>query len=678
MTLRRRYLGLIGAFAIVVSACGSSSATATPQATTAPSTGATTAPSQAAPSASAAAPASADMKMVMDAEPTYFTLAYTDLPTSYIVGQIYSGLYRVNNKLAVIPDMAGALPDVSADGLTWTVKVNSGIKWHDGSDLTSADAKFTFDLALSPNCTFIPSFCSDIQTNVKKIDAPDASTVVFTLKTKFAPFLVTDLTTPLMPQKAVMASFATFQAAAGKADAAKIAALNKKVSDATTATACGDKTPPASCDISQYNADMEAALTSGGVALGQGQLNKDLYKKDDGSTDNVAYGNALLTALGDLDRTLKATQNDQVAAAFRLLDFQQHPVGTGPYVFDSYKSGQYVQLKANPNYYAGTVAPQNFYYPIIKDAASGAAALQKGDANWMYEVVSDALTSVQADQSIQIASYADFGYYFIAFNLRPGRLYSDANLRQAFTMCIDHDATVKKATDSQGVPVFANVPPASWAFDPNVPKYTLDTAGAKALIEKSGWTLGADGIYAKAGKRLSTTLFVRQGRPQRISFAQLAADQLKACGIEIKVAPSDFSTVLLPLLSFPNNFDTYMGGWSTALDPDDSSIFACNQVTTKASPDSNNFVGWCNQQADQLLTQGRQETDQAKRTTIYSQFQNIIHNDIPYYFLWADQRHSALSKAITAGTNKVVTDNTIDLASPLYYWNSDTWTVAAK
>ena len=104
--------------------------------------------------------------------------------------------------------------------------------------------------------------------------------------------------------------------------------------------------------------------------------------------------------------------------------------------------------------------------------------------------------------------------------------------------------------------MYANVPPASWAFDPNTPKYTLDVAGAKALIEGAGWALGSDGIYAKGGKKLSTDLFVRQGRPQRVKFAQLAKDQLAKCGININVKESDFATVLLPLLSYPNKFDT--------------------------------------------------------------------------------------------------------------------------
>ncbi|MFN8630777.1 MAG: peptide ABC transporter substrate-binding protein [Chloroflexota bacterium] len=687
MTLRRRYLGLIGAAAIVVSACGSS--TASPAASTAPSTAASAAPSaaaSAAPSeAPSAAPASGDLKFVLDAEPTYFSLAYTDLPTSYVVGQIYSGMYRVNNKLAVIPDMATDLPQVSEDGLTWTVKLKTGIKWQDGSDFTSDDVKFTFDLAASKNCTFIPSYCSDIQGNVASVTAPDPTTVVFTLKAKFAPFLVTDLPTPIMPKKAVMDSFARFQTGSAKADPTAVKALLDKINTATgakecTPTAVAPATPPPApetCDYGFYVADMEAILTSAGIQL-VGQLDKNLYKAEDGSTDNSAYGTALFGALTDLATSLTSQQTDQVAASFRLLDFQQKPVGTGAYVFAKYDSGASVQLTANPNYYAGPVGPANFYFQIIKDAASGAQALQKGEVNWIYSVVSDALASLQADQNIQMANYADFGYYFIAFNLREGHIYSDPNLRTAFTMCIDHDATVDKATDGQGVPVYANVPPASWAFDPNTPKYTLDVAKAKSMIESSGWTLGSDGIYAKGDKKLSTTLYVRQGRPQRISFAQLAADQLKQCGIEIKVAPSDFSTVLLPLLSYPNKFDTYLGGWSTALDPDDSSIFGCDQVVTKEKPDANNFVGWCNKEADGLLTQGRQTTDQAQRKTIYSQFQAIVHNDVPYYFLWADQGHAAMSKSISAGTNTVVTDGTIDLTSPLYYWNQDTWKVAAQ
>ena len=167
--MRKRLGSLLAVSALVFAACGGTTATPSPTAA-----GTSTAPGASATAPASAAPASADFKFAVDGEPTYFSLAYTDLPTSWIVGLLYTGLYRASNKLAATPDMATALPDNSADGLTWTVKIKPGIKWSDGSDFTSADVVFTFSLAKSKNCTFIPSFCGDISTNLASVSAPVA------------------------------------------------------------------------------------------------------------------------------------------------------------------------------------------------------------------------------------------------------------------------------------------------------------------------------------------------------------------------------------------------------------------------------------------------------------------------------------------------------------------------
>jgi ABC-type transport system substrate-binding protein len=675
MSLKRRSLGLLGALVLVVSACGGS---ATPAPSAAASAAASAGASAAASAAPSAAAASSDFKFAVDGEPTYLSYAYTDLPTSWIVGLLYSGLYAPNNKLEILPYIADGLPTTSADGLTWTVKLKQGVKFHDGTVLTASDVKFTYDLGMSKNCTYIPDGCSSLQDNVASVTVTDPSTVVFVLKQKFAPFLVTGLGVSIIPEKAIRDSFARFQTAAGAVNATTVKALLDKIDKATSDKACGDKTPPASCALGTYQTDLEALLNQAKVqppdqagyqcsvtttcAAGASGLDKD------------AYSTALRGQLVDLNTTLTSTAIDQIAASFRILDFQRNPVGTGPYKFVKYIAGQSVELARFDDYFGGAektkVGPAKVFIPIIKDAASASAALQKGDINWQTEITSDALSTLKKDPNLQIAEFADFGYYFIAFNLRAPHIYSDLALRQAFSMCIDHDATVTAATDGNGVPVEANTPPASWAYNADVPKYTLDTAAAMKLIEAAGWTKGSDGVFAKAGKRLSSDLYVRSGRPQRVAFARLAKDQLAKCGIEINVKESDFATVLLPLLSWPNKFDTYLGGWSTSIDPDDYSIFYSSKATSAATPDANNFVGWSNPAADKLLTDGRQELDQAKRKAIYAQFQVIAHNDLPYYFLWSDKAHAGVRKSVTSSTSG------IDLSSPLYYWNNDSWVVA--
>src|SRR6059036_1943902 len=93
---------------------------------------------------------------------------------------VYSYLMRLDENLAVQPDLADSMPTTSSDGKTVTVKIRSGVKLHNGDALTSADVKYTFDRIIDPkNAAVARSFFGDVDT----ITAPDATTVVFNLKT---------------------------------------------------------------------------------------------------------------------------------------------------------------------------------------------------------------------------------------------------------------------------------------------------------------------------------------------------------------------------------------------------------------------------------------------------------------------------------------------------------------
>src|SRR6266508_5221425 len=93
---------------------------------------------------------------------------------------VYSYLMRLDENLAVQPDLAESMPTVSPDGKTVTIKIRSGVKFHNGDALTSADVKYTFDRIIdAKNAAVARSFFGDVDT----ITAPDATTVVFNLKT---------------------------------------------------------------------------------------------------------------------------------------------------------------------------------------------------------------------------------------------------------------------------------------------------------------------------------------------------------------------------------------------------------------------------------------------------------------------------------------------------------------
>src|SRR4051812_33056829 len=99
---------------------------------------------------------------------------------------VYSYLMRLDENLGVQPDLADGMPTTSADGKTVTVKIRSGVKFHNGDALTSADVKYTFDRIIDTKTAAVArSFFADVDN----ITAPDATTVVFNLKTPNAALL---------------------------------------------------------------------------------------------------------------------------------------------------------------------------------------------------------------------------------------------------------------------------------------------------------------------------------------------------------------------------------------------------------------------------------------------------------------------------------------------------------
>jgi len=658
MSLRtRRAMGLLTAVAIFASACG------TPfSPTLVPSQGAS-----AAPSATPAQARSADFRFAVDGEPTYFSPSSNDLPTSWVNRLIYTGLYRVNDKGDVVPDLAAAMPEVSADGLIFTIRMRTDAKWHDGSPVTSADAKFTFDLAMSPKCSFNPTTCSTWGDNVGSVEAPSPDTLVITMKNKYAPIYIFGLTQWLVPKAATEASYAKFVAGSGPVDAAAVKALAGRISTAQGDTACAGATPPDTCSTSFYRVDMEAILTSAGVTLPE----QSRFVGEDGKTDTAAYSDALLAQLTDLNTTLQAGKTDKLAAAYRLLDINLNPVGTGAYKFVRYTPGQSVELARFDDYYLFKPGPAKVLILVIKDAAAASQALQSGKIDWQPEITSsDALATLKANPKIKLSEYADLSYVYIGFNVRPGHVFSDVVARQAFAMCIDHAATVQAAADGNAVPVNGNVPPGSYFYDPSVPDYRLDVAGAKALLERNGYTL-KDGVYGKGGTELKADLYVRQDRPQHVRFAQLAKGPLAQCGIDITVKESDYATVLEPLIYYPNNFDIYLGAWGDLKDPEDSNVFGCKHVTSKDDPYDTNFTGYCDPKLDALQAAAAQELDRAKRKEILARVQLYLHDNGPYYFVWADLGHKGYSANVA--TNGEL--GPIDYTSFYDWWNLDSWIV---
>jgi ABC-type transport system substrate-binding protein len=563
--------------------------------------------------------------------------------TPRVASFLFDGLYSRDAHLAPVPRLAASFATLSPDGRTWTIRLRSGVSFHDGTDLTAADVVQTYEMARSPNCRFAPALCAG--SVLAAVTAVDPLTVAFSLRAPLASFATTHLGIWIDSKAAVDAAYRRFR---DGIDAVSAADTTTFLDDVATEEGAptgplGDDGAP-TIDYGRFRADGEALLTKAGVAL----PNETTYTTD-GVVDLEAYVRDLVARVRAIDATFTARPIDALAAAYPYLDTQLQPVGTGPFRFDAYTPGERVDLVANDRYFLGAPKIRRMSFPIMSDPAVAGQALVDGDIDWLPSLPAPVFGEIGANPALRFVEYHESSFLGLYFNLHPGSgaLFADRNLRQAVASCFDKPATARTATDGAGEAIYSEIPPESWAYPAaGLDIYPVDRAKAKALIEASGWKLGADGIYVKAGRRLSTVVAVRAGFPQRTRWLELVANQVRECGIELKSAEVPFADIVHMLDVYPHvnaaapearrPFDAYFGGFNTTAEPDPYRLYYSAECSSAERSSTFNYICYQSPVVDSLILAGRSETDPTRRAAIYQQYAMTLAQDLPVVYAWSD------------------------------------------
>ena len=595
--------------------------------------------------------------------------AATGADTPRIASFLFDGLYGLDEHLAPIPKLASSLATVSPSGLVWTIRLRSGVRFHDGSLLTADDVVQTYEIARSPNCRYARSLCAgSVLVSVEKLDD---LTVMFTLRAQQASFASTYLGTWIESADAVNASYARFSAGIGALSAADTTAfLDDVATEEARPTGPADADGDPTVDYGQFRADGEALLTRAGVPL----PNETMYTTD-GVLDVDAYVREAAARVRAVDATFTARPIDALAAAYPFLDLQTQPVGTGPFRLDASEPGEALQLVANDDYFLGAPEIRRVTFAVVADPATAGQALADGEIDWQPALPAAVFDTIREDPDLSFVEYHEPSFLGLYFNLHPesGALFVDRNLRQAVSYCFDKPGTARRATDGGGAAIYSEIPPMSWAYPTEgLNEYPMDTARAKALIEASGWTLGEDGIYAKAERRLSTVVAVRAGYPQRTRWLELVAEQVLACGIELRLKEVSFASIVRMLDVYPHinaadpesrrPFDAYLGGFNTTAEPDPFRLYHSTECSSAERSSTFNYICYANPLVDRLIEAGRSETDPALRATIYHQYAVALSQDLPVIYAWSDIAREGIRSSI--GTTAA---GGLDLDTPTWF-----------
>jgi peptide/nickel transport system substrate-binding protein len=350
--------------------------------------------------------------------------------------------------------------------------------------------------------------------------------------------------------------------------------------------------------------------------------------------------------------------------------FNEAPVGTGPFAFESRDPGNSVVLKANERFYRGRPFVDSVAFLVAPDANRAADAVSSGELLLAQLPPDTAEQLVTQGNGTRGGAYNEYGFDCVVFNLRAPRPFSDTALRQAFALALDKPGMAFAVTGGGGDPVWSSVNKASWGYNPDVPMPGGDVEAARRLIAGAGWAdSNGDGIVEKDGKPLQIALYVRSDNNVRRKAAEAMVQPLRNVGMDATVELVDFNTALQARLSATTNppfdFDVVLLGFNReGTDPDAFDLFHSSQARTPTNPNLLNFTGFAAPELDALLVEGRSTYDFNIRKEKYARAQQIIADQLPFYFLWSEKF------GVVAGP-KLHGD--IDFASPMYLWNVEQW-----
>lgn len=347
-------------------------------------------------------------------------------------------------------------------------------------------------------------------------------------------------------------------------------------------------------------------------------------------------------------------------------DYNRAPMGTGPYKVAEWKTGEYILLERVEHYWRGASQPaiKRILFKFLTNTTTRINQLKAGEVHLVALVPWDKVRELRAVPALRLNQVVGNGYEHVSLNEKRFAPFKELAVRQALALAVDRPLLVRTLLDSLVQVVNGPIQPLSSAYEPDVKRYDHDPAAAKKLLDSAGWIVGADGIRAKGGTRLSFTLITQAGFAIRENVSQALQQQFREIGVEAKVQLVDGTSI--SSLWFNGDFDAMLHWWQSGADPEITLFFAKDRTP----PAGRNINYLADDALTTLLYQSDRTVSDTARVRLLKAAQRRVAElapEIPLY-------NTAKIDAVPAGLRKFTGNPTN--AGP--FWNVYEWSFDAK
>lgn len=335
-------------------------------------------------------------------------------------------------------------------------------------------------------------------------------------------------------------------------------------------------------------------------------------------------------------------------------DFFRAPIGTGPYKLESWDVGQSINMVRNETYFGGMPNIERVVFKIVTDDNAKALQLRSGELDLAQLTPRDA-QSFSEKEEFAVYDMETADYRGILYNFWNPYWQKNADLIPAINYAIDRQAILEAVLLGYGEVAYSPLQRNVYNYE-GVEQYTYDTAKAEQMLLAAG-CVKTDGWWMRNGEKIGFTINATAGDQVRIDMAQVAAQQLRAIGLDVKAE--------VPAEGIDwGNQQCCIIGWGSPFDADDHTYKVFG--TDKGA----NYSGYSNELVDKYLLQARQTDDPAERAESYKNFQLALAESPAYtFFCYIDAMYIARSDL-----QGIDEDVTLGHHGVGIFWNICDWT----
>lgn len=323
-------------------------------------------------------------------------------------------------------------------------------------------------------------------------------------------------------------------------------------------------------------------------------------------------------------------------------------VGSGPFKLVEFVRDQHIILERYENFFIeDRPYLDKIVMRIIKDGATRTIALESGEIMLSgFEQTPRDLARMQKNDDLAVSGegYAAIGsVIWLAFNTKDGKT-SDQAVRQAIAYAVDRDFILKAIMLGTAQAAKTGIHPGSPFYDGSAHGYDLDLDKARQLLDDAGYAKGEDGM------RFGLT--VDYGWATAKPVAEYLKPQLKKIGIDVTVrASADFPTWSKRVSN--HDFDITLDNVFNWGDPVIGVHRTYDSQNIKKGVIWSNTQQYANERIDELMKLAGATYDNDKRKEYYAEFQQILADELPVYWLYAGPYHTVSNKKVGNPPNSI-------------------------